>query len=90
MESYFRGFTVEHIERNKNAKTDELAKAAARNTLMSADVFFQVLEDALVKTVMPEPRVINIIEGEDWRAPIMAYLRHYCEPDSKNEQTRMQ
>jgi hypothetical protein len=57
---------------------------------MSTDVFFQVLEDASVKTVLSEPKIINIIEGEDWRAPIMAYLRHYYEPDSKNEQTRMQ
>jgi hypothetical protein len=60
------------------------------NTPMLTDVFFQVLEDASVKTVLPEPKIINIIEGEDWRAPIMAYLRHYYEPDSKNEQTRMQ
>jgi hypothetical protein len=49
-----------------------------------------VLEDASVKTVMSEPRVVNIIKGEDWRALIMAYLRHYYELDSKNEQTRMQ
>jgi hypothetical protein len=49
-----------------------------------------VLEDASVKTVLSEPRVINIIEGENWRAPIMTYLRHYYEPDSKNKQTRMQ
>jgi hypothetical protein len=38
-------------------------KAVALNTLMPADVFFQVLEDALVKTVPPEPGVINVIEG---------------------------
>jgi hypothetical protein len=57
---------------------------------MLTDVFFQVLEGASVKTVLPEPKIINIIEGEDWRAPIMAYLHHYYEPDSKNEQTRMQ
>jgi hypothetical protein len=57
---------------------------------MPVDVFFQVLEDASVKTVLPESRVINIIKGEDWRAPTMAYLRHYYEPDNKNEQIRMQ
>jgi hypothetical protein len=61
----------------KNCEDDELAKAAAHNTVMPADVFFHVLEDASVKTIPPEPRVINIIEGEDWRAPIMAYLHHY-------------
>jgi hypothetical protein len=57
---------------------------------MPVDVFFQVLEDASVNTVPLEPRVINIIEGQDWRAPLMAYLHHYYEPDSKDEQTRMQ
>jgi hypothetical protein len=83
MENYFKGFIVEYIERNKNAKADDLAKAVTRNTAMPADVFFQVLEDSLVKTVLPGPRVINIIEGEDWSAPIMAYLRYYYKP--KNE-----
>jgi hypothetical protein len=40
MESYFRGFIVEYIERNKNAEVDDLTKAVARNTPMSTDVFF--------------------------------------------------
>jgi hypothetical protein len=62
MENYFKGFTVEYIERNKNCEADELAKAVAHNTPMLADIYFQVLEDASVKTVPPEPRVINIIE----------------------------
>jgi hypothetical protein len=50
---------VEYIERNKNTKADELVKAATRNTLVLADVFFQVLKDALAKIVLPEPRVIT-------------------------------
>jgi hypothetical protein len=81
---------VEYIECNKNTETDDLAMAVTHNTPMHVDVFFQVLEDASVKIVLLEPRVIIIIEGEDWRAPIMAYLRHYYEPDNKNEQIRMQ
>jgi hypothetical protein len=40
MESYFRGFTLEYIEHNKNAEADELAKAAAYNTPMPVEVFF--------------------------------------------------
>jgi ribonuclease HI len=52
MESYFKGFTVEYIKRNKNTKADDLAKAATRNTPMPADGFFQVIEEASVKTVM--------------------------------------
>jgi hypothetical protein len=48
-----------------------------------------VLKDASIKAVLPEPKVINVIEREDWRAPIMAYLHNYL-PNNKNEQTRMQ
>jgi hypothetical protein len=32
MENYFKGFTIEYIERNKNTEVDDLAKAATRNT----------------------------------------------------------
>jgi hypothetical protein len=65
MENHFKGFTVEYIERNRNTEADELAKAAARNMPLPTDIFFQVMEDALVKTIESEPRLINIIEGED-------------------------
>jgi hypothetical protein len=90
MENYFKGFTVEHIKITKNSEADELVKAAARNTALPTDVFFQVVPDALIRTVEPEPRVINLIEGEDWRAPIMAYLYHYYELDNAIEHIRMQ
>jgi hypothetical protein len=30
MENYFKGFTVEYVQRTKNTKVDKLAKAAAR------------------------------------------------------------
>jgi hypothetical protein len=40
MENYFKAFIVEYIEQNKNDEADELAKVAARNTPMPADVFF--------------------------------------------------
>jgi hypothetical protein len=63
MENYFKGFTVEYIERNKNTKADDLAKATACNTPMAPYVFYQLLEDASVKTLLLEPRLINIIEG---------------------------
>jgi hypothetical protein len=89
IENHFKGFMLQYIEQSKNIKVDDLAKAMARNISMPADVFFQVLEDASVKIVLPEPKLINIIEGEDWTAPIMAYLHHYYEPNNTNEQIRM-
>jgi hypothetical protein len=33
--------------------------------------------------------MVNIIQGEDWRAPIMAYLHHHHEPDNNTELIKM-
>jgi ribonuclease HI len=66
MENYFKGFIVEYIERSRNTEADELAKAAARKMPLYVDLFFQVIEDASIKTFEPKPRLINVIEGEDW------------------------
>jgi hypothetical protein len=71
-------------------EVDDLAKAATWNSPMRPDVFFHVLEDTSIKTVLLEPRLINIIKGEDWRAPIMADIHHYYKPDSTTEKIRMQ
>jgi ribonuclease HI len=65
MENYFKGFTVEYIQRTKNTEADELAKATIKKAVLPPDVFFQVIEDPFVKTVKPEPRMVNIIERED-------------------------
>jgi hypothetical protein len=90
MENYFRGFTVEYIERTKNTEADELAKAATKKITLPPDVFFQTIVDPSVTTAEPEPRMVKIIQGEDWRAPIMAYLCHHYKPDNNTELLRMQ
>jgi hypothetical protein len=89
-ENYFMGFIVEHIERTKNTKANELAKAAAKKTVLPPDVLFQVIEDPSIKPVEPEPRMVNIIQGEDWQSPIMAYFHHHYKPNNNTEVTRMQ
>jgi hypothetical protein len=66
MEFFLKGFTIEYIDRNKNTKTDELAKAVARNTPLPTDVFLQIITDTSIKIIEPKLRVINIIQGEDW------------------------
>jgi hypothetical protein len=65
MENYFKGFSIEHIERNKNIETDELAKTAAQKITLPSNVFFQTIEDPSVKTIETEPKMVNIIQGED-------------------------
>jgi hypothetical protein len=41
MEIFFKGFTVEYIDRNKNTEADELAKVASHNTRLLAEIFFK-------------------------------------------------
>jgi hypothetical protein len=64
MENYFGDFLVEHIDRSKNAKADELAKMAANKIALPPDVFFQTVEDSSVKTIELEPRMVNVIKGK--------------------------
>jgi hypothetical protein len=66
MEILFRGFIVEYIDRNKNIKADDFAKAVAHNTPLPADGFLPTISDALIKMIDPKPKVINIIHGKDW------------------------
>jgi len=35
------------------------------------------------------PKLINAIHSEDWRAPIVTYLKGYHEPETKEEEKRM-
>jgi hypothetical protein len=65
MEIFFKGFTIKYIDRNKNSEADKLTKAVAHNTPLLVDVFLQTILDASIKMIELEPRVINIIQGED-------------------------
>jgi len=85
-EKYFEGLTVKNISRTNNSDADEIAKAATQNTNLPQDVFFQVLTHASIKAKQEVPREVHVIQSEDWRAPIMAYLRGYYElEDEVNE-----
>jgi ribonuclease HI len=61
-EKHFEGFTVKNISRNNNSDADELAKAAAQNTSLPQDVFYQILKQASIKTVQATPREVHIIQ----------------------------
>ena len=80
---YFEGFTIRNISRTDNSDTDEIAKAAAQNTSLPQDVFFQVLTQASITTKQEVPREVHVIQSEDWRTPIMAYLHGHYEPEDK-------
>jgi hypothetical protein len=47
------------------------------------------MTQASIKTKQEAPKEIHIIQSEDWRAPIMAYLREHYEPDNEVDEVRM-
>jgi hypothetical protein len=61
MENYFRRFSVKHIDRNKNIEVDEQAKATTRKIALPPNVFFQTIEDSLVKAIDSELGMVNVI-----------------------------
>jgi hypothetical protein len=83
LEKQFKGFTLQHVYRNKNEEADALAKAVAKGEALPSEVFYHVIGTPAVRN--PEGlqitqdaeghRIVNLIMVEDWRAPITLYLQ---------------
>jgi hypothetical protein len=97
LEKQFKGFTLQHVDRNKNEEADALAKAAAKGEALPSDVFYHVIGTTVVRN--PEGlqitqdaeghRIVNLIMVEDWRAPITLYLQGHYHPTDRNEAKRL-
>jgi ribonuclease HI len=49
LEKQFKGFTMQHIERNTNEEADMLAKAVAKGESLPSDVFFHTIDTLAVR-----------------------------------------
>ena len=78
------------ILRLENSEANELAKAVAQGITFPLDVFYEVINQPSIELNIKAPKLINAIHSEDWRAPIMAYLKGYHEPETKEEEKMMQ
>jgi ribonuclease HI len=82
MENYFEGLHSSILKGQKKHRSRRVGQISCQKSNISVVCVFQTIEDPFMKTVELEPRMVNIIEGEDWRALIMAYLRNHYEPDN--------
>jgi hypothetical protein len=97
LEKQFKGFTLQHVERNKNEEANALAKATAKGEALPSDVFYHVIGTPAVRN--PEGlqitqdadghRIVNLIMAKDWRAPITLYLQSHYHPSDRNEAKRL-
>jgi ribonuclease HI len=82
LEKQFKGFTLQHVEQNKNEEADALAKAAAKGKALPSDMSCHVIGTPAVHNpkglqIMQDAdshRIVNLIMAKDWRAPITLYL----------------
>jgi hypothetical protein len=97
LEKQFKGFTLQHVDRNKNEEADTFAKAAAMGEGLLSDVFYHIIDTPVVRS--PEGlqitqdakghRIVNLIMAEDWRAPITLYLQGHYHPSDCDEAKRL-
>jgi ribonuclease HI len=93
LEKQFKGFTLQHVDHNKNEEADALAMAAAKDGGMPSNVFYHIIGTPTVRS--PEclqitqgakgHRIVNLIMAEDWRALITLYLQGHYHPTDRNE-----
>jgi ribonuclease HI len=97
LEKQFKGFTLHHVERNKNEEADALAKAVAKGEALPSDVFYHVIgtlavynpEGLQITQDAKGHRIVNVIMAEDWRAPITLYFQGHYHPTDRNEAKRL-
>jgi ribonuclease HI len=92
MDNYFKGFTIEYIERNKNFKAGELVKAAARNTPCPPMYFLKCLKMHQSKQSHQSPGSPTLLkekigELQQWLtfANIMSQIVKINKPECNNE-----
>ena len=74
------------IPRSENSEANELAKATAQGITLPSDVFYKIINQPSIELNIKAPKLIIAIHSEDWRVPIMAYLKGYHEPKTKEKE----
>jgi hypothetical protein len=54
------------------------------------EVFYDIISQPSIEVNFKAPKLINATHSEDWRALVVAYLKGYYEPKTKEEEKRMQ
>jgi ribonuclease HI len=97
LERQFKGFTLQHVDRDRNKEADALPKAASRGETLPSDVFYHVIgtpavhniEELQVTNDAEGHRIVNLIMTKDWRAPITLFLQGYYHPSHVNDAKRL-
>jgi ribonuclease HI len=92
LEDKFEGLEFHHVERDRNAAADALSKLGSSQTQVPPGVFVQEvprpsisLDRAEECNVLSQPES----DSDDWREPIIRYIKNEEEPDDKTAAERI-
>jgi hypothetical protein len=92
LEDKFEGLEFYHVERDRNAAADALSKLGSSRTQVLPGVFVQeVLRPSISLDRTEECNILSQPESDsdDWREPIIRYIKNEEEPDDKNAAERI-
>jgi ribonuclease HI len=87
LEDKFEGLEFHHVERDRNTTVDALSKLGSSRTQVPPRVFVQeVLHPSISLDRVEECNILRQPESDpdDWREPIIRYIKNEEEPDDKN------
>jgi hypothetical protein len=92
LEDKFEGLEFHHVERDRNTAADALSKLGSSQTQVPPGVFVQeVLHPSISLDRVEECNTLSQPESDsnDWREPIIRYIKNEEEPDDKNAAKRI-
>jgi ribonuclease HI len=92
LEDKFEGLEFHHVERDRNTTTDVLSKLGSSRTQVPPRVFVQqILRPSISLDRADECNTLSQPESDsdDWRRPIIKYIKNEEEPDDKNAAERI-
>jgi hypothetical protein len=92
LEDKFKGLEFHHVERDRNTAPDALSKLGSSRTQVPPGVFVQeVLRPSISLDRAEEFNILSQLESDsdDWREPIIRYIKNEEEPDDKNAAERI-
>jgi ribonuclease HI len=92
LEDKFEGLEFHHVERDRNAAADALSKLGFSRTQVPPGVFVQEVPCPSIS--MDRVEECNTLgqpesNSDDWREPIIIYIKNEEEPDDKNTAERI-
>jgi hypothetical protein len=87
LEDKFEGLEFHHVERDRNTTADILSKLGSSRTQALPGVFVQEIPHPSISLDrVEECNALSQLESnsDDWREPIIKYIKNEEEPDDKN------